>query len=109
MAEPRFMVEFYPNNQTALNQVKTFIENRLTSDNITVRVRDSDWSGNVADGVCLSLRVPSRTDCERLVDWGRDNISQLASRGRGRITFHMCSHESDNANCGNSAFREYKF
>lgn len=93
MPEPRFQLKFKPNSQAALNQVRTFIENRLTGAGVQVRWRDFDWSGDLREGFTLSLRVPNRQAAENLIDFVRDNIAQLASRGTGVVNFHLCSHD----------------
>jgi hypothetical protein len=113
MPEPRFQIKFKPNSQTALNQVKNFVENRLGADGVTVRLRDFDWTGSVADGIAFSIRIPTRAKAEALIDFVRDNISQLSSRGTGVVSFHLCSHDDDEVfDCvrdERAHYREHRF
>lgn len=110
MALATFQLEFVPNSQAALNQIKTFLENRLASSGIEITRRDADWSGNMQDGVCLILRVARRQDAEDLIDFIQNNLSQLASRSTGKISVHVCKHEDgDPGDCRNEFYRERKF
>ena len=113
MLEPRLQIKFKPNSQNALNQVKNLVENRIVSVGIVVRHRDFNWVGTVQDGVALSLRIPVQLQAEGLIDYIRDNISYLASRGKGVVNFHLCTHgESSHTDCrsdSNTFYREHKF